>query len=140
MPEVLAEGAPAPLRLCRGIHDDLGRFLNGDAIAVRPEGRLDRLTRRARRRPVLTAVLVTVTLIMVALIGGGLWMLSERRAAAHMLDAERVATEVAAKEDLRDMVRWLNQSSWSEARATLERAKTVATSRRTAPPPRSGCP
>ena len=51
-------------------------------------------------------------LLTVTLIGGGLWVISDR-----------AATERAGGEDLRDMVQWLNKSSWPEASAALERGK-----------------
>jgi serine/threonine-protein kinase len=49
---------------------DLHHFLGGEAIAARPEGRLARLVRRVRLRPVQS------TLVAVALLGGGLWRIS----------------------------------------------------------------
>ncbi len=58
---------------------DLHRFLAGEAIAARPDGRMARLARRVRRRPVLSAVVAAGTLLMVALLGGGLWLISDAR-------------------------------------------------------------
>ncbi|HZY90350.1 MAG TPA: serine/threonine-protein kinase, partial [Gemmataceae bacterium] len=103
--------------------EDLHCFLRGEAIAARPEGRLERLVRRVRQRPILSAALAAGTLLTAALVGGGLWLLAERALAAREVKAERVATERAAEEDLREMVQWLKKSSWPEARAALERAK-----------------
>ena len=103
--------------------EDLRRFLRGEAIAARPERWLGRLARRVRRRPVLSAAVAAGTLAVVGLVGGGLWLISERAADARKLENERTATERAAAADLREMVRYLNQSSWPEARAALERAK-----------------
>jgi serine/threonine-protein kinase len=103
--------------------EDLRRFLRGEAIAARPEGRLGRLARRVRRRPALSAAVALAALLAVALVGGGLWLASERAAAARAAQAEWAATERAAAEDLREMVRWLKKSSWHRARAALERAK-----------------
>ena len=103
--------------------DDLGHFLRGEAIAARPERQLGRLVRRVRRHPLSSAAVATAALFAFALIGGGAWTLSERRAAAWAAEAERTATERAAEDDLRETVRHLNTSSWPEARAALERAK-----------------
>jgi serine/threonine-protein kinase len=99
--------------------EDIHRFLRGEAIAARPEGRLRRMARRVRRRPVLSAALAAGTLLAVALVGGGLWLISERAAAAR----EVAATERAAGDNLREMAQWLRKSSWPEARAALERAR-----------------
>src|SRR5262249_9669778 len=93
------------------------------AIAARPERWLGRLARRIRRRPIFSAAVAAGTLAAVALAGGGLWLISERAAAAREVEAERAATERAADEDLREMGRGLNGSSWPEARAARERAR-----------------
>jgi serine/threonine-protein kinase len=103
--------------------EDLERFLRGEPVAARPEGRFERLARRVRRRPVRSLALAAGTLILVGLVAGGLWLLSERAAAARAMKAERVAVRAAAAEDLRDMVGCLKKSSWPEARAALERAR-----------------
>jgi len=92
--------------------EDLHRFLLGEAILARPERRLERLVRRVRRRPMLSAAVAVATLFAVALAGGALWLYSERAAA-----------ERAGEEDVRDMARQLRASSWPEARAALERAR-----------------
>jgi serine/threonine-protein kinase len=103
--------------------EDLHHFLRGEAITARPERWLGRLARRVRRRPVFSAAVAAGTLAMVGLVGGGLWLISERAADARKLENERTATERAAAADLREMVLDLNQCSWPEARAALERAK-----------------
>jgi serine/threonine-protein kinase len=103
--------------------EDLRRFLQGEAIAARPERGMERLARRVRRRPALSAALAGCTLLGVALAGVGLWLVGDRAAAAREAEAERAATERAAGDDLSDMARWLRKSSWPEGRAALERAR-----------------
>ncbi|HEX4607379.1 MAG TPA: serine/threonine-protein kinase, partial [Urbifossiella sp.] len=76
--------------------DDLRRFLSGEAIAARPEGRLRRLARKVRRRPGLSAAVGLAALCTIVLAGGGLWWSTDRAAAAREAEAERVATERAA--------------------------------------------
>src|SRR5262245_25640254 len=58
--------------------EDLRRHLLGEAILARPERRLERLVRCVRRRPMLAAALAVATLFAVALVGGALWLYSER--------------------------------------------------------------
>jgi serine/threonine-protein kinase len=72
---------------------------------------------------VFSGAVAAGTLIVVGLVGGGLWLVSDRVAAERRLEAERTATERAAADDLAEMVRWLNRSSWPGARAALERAR-----------------
>src|SRR4051794_36053972 len=103
---------------------DLHHFLGGEAIAARPEGRLARLVRRVRRRPVQSTLVAAVPLLTAALLGGGLWLISDRAAAARKIETEQAATERAADTDLRGMVQWMRKASWPEARNALERAKS----------------
>jgi serine/threonine-protein kinase len=103
--------------------DDLGRFQRGEAIAARPEGPVARLARRVRRRPALSAAVAASVLLLCVVVGGGLWVLSDRAADRRAKDAADAATEQAAEGDVEEMVGWLRQSSWPEARAALERAK-----------------
>jgi serine/threonine-protein kinase len=101
-----------------GLADDLGRFLSGEAIAARPEGSVRRLARRVRRRPGLAGAIATVTVLALALAGGGMWALSERSAAARGL----AATDRAVNDDLTEMAGLIKESRWTEARAAWERA------------------
>jgi tetratricopeptide (TPR) repeat protein len=91
--------------------NDLHCFLQGEAISARPEGRMARLARRVRRRPALSGAVTIAAISTVALAGGGLWLLSDRAAKTN-----------AAQDDVRDMVRNLNESSWIEAGAARDRA------------------
>ena len=103
--------------------DDLERFVRGESIAARPEGRLGKYARRVRRRPALAAAITVTVLSMIALVSVGLWMLLEREATRQAADAERAATERAADIDLTEMEGHLRQSAWPVARAAHERAK-----------------
>src|SRR5262249_42347518 len=103
--------------------EDLRHFLRGEPITARPERWRGRLLRRVRRRPVVSAAVAAGALVLAGLARGGLWLLADRGAATREKEAARAATERAAEEDLREMARWLNKSSWPEARAALERAK-----------------
>ena len=91
--------------------DDLHRFLRGESIAARPEGAMARWIRHIRRRPALSGAVAVSALLAMVLIGGGLWLLSDR-----------ATTSRAAEDDLRDMVHHLRASSWIEARAARDRA------------------
>jgi serine/threonine-protein kinase len=114
--------------------EDLHRFLQGEAIAARPERWVGRLARRVRRRPLLSAAVAAGTLFTAALLGGGLWLMAERAAAARRVDAEKAAaaqrseaeetaTARAAEDDLREMAGRQEALFWPEARTALERAK-----------------
>src|SRR5262249_34954994 len=84
--------------------DDLGRFQRGEAIAARPEGPAARLARRVRRRPALSAAVMASALLLCVVVGGGLWVLSERSAQRRAKDAADAATERAAERDVEEMV------------------------------------
>jgi serine/threonine-protein kinase len=99
--------------------EDIDRFLRGEVIAARPESSFKRLVREVRRRPVLAMA----TLSLVALLGGGLWLISQRAADERVAKAERETTDRTASDDLREMARELKDSRWAEARTALERAK-----------------
>jgi serine/threonine-protein kinase len=64
----------------QALADDLGHFLRGEAITARPEGRLERLARLVRRRPALAVGVAGGLLLVIALVGGGLWVRRERSA------------------------------------------------------------
>jgi eukaryotic-like serine/threonine-protein kinase len=64
----------------RALAEDLDRFLSGEAIAARPDSRLERLVRGVRRRPTLAVTLTASLLLATALVGGGLWVSMERAA------------------------------------------------------------
>jgi eukaryotic-like serine/threonine-protein kinase len=102
---------------------DLDCFLRGEAIAARLERRLSRLIRRLRRRPYLTAASVAGILVMIILISGAYWSISERAMERLQREADQAAVDRLADEDLREMIRWLKKSDWPEARAAMERAK-----------------
>ena len=56
-----------------------------------------------------------------ALLGDGLWLISDRAAAARKIETEQAATERDADTDLREMVQWMRRASWPEARNADQR-------------------
>jgi serine/threonine-protein kinase len=91
---------------------DLGRFLEGEAISARPEGRLEQFARRVRRRPGISVAITAGTLFAVISIGVGLWLFTQR-----------AAIERAAERELRDISGLLRKASWSDARGALVRVR-----------------
>jgi len=91
--------------------EDLQHFLQGEAIAARPEGRLERLMRTVRRCSTLVATLTGSLLLAAALAGSGLWLHWERSAKERAqeqldrLDQERREQEFAARLDAIHMSR-----------------------------------
>jgi serine/threonine-protein kinase len=85
--------------------EDVRRFLRGDAIAARPEGRLERLARAVRRHPTAAVGLTAGLLLAAALVGGGLWVRAARTAAGRAqeqldrLDQARRDQQFAARLD-----------------------------------------
>jgi serine/threonine-protein kinase len=98
----------------RALADDLHRFDRGEPIAARPLGRLGRLARWARRRPVAAAALLVGTLLVATFVLGG----------AGWLIRERVLTVRAVEAELQEAERLQRQSAFPEAAAALERARS----------------
>ncbi|MGL6074843.1 MAG: protein kinase domain-containing protein [Fimbriiglobus sp.] len=113
------------------LEEDLNRFLDGEAVEARPEGKLARLLRRVRRRPVLSVAITMAVISTFTLIVGGMWAIADRRANQRSadlkqaaLDADLRAIEQASETDLLEMEDSLRRCSWPMATAALERAKS----------------
>src|SRR5437660_252960 len=61
-----------------------------------------RPARRVRRRPVQSTLVAAVPLLTAVLLGGGLWLISDRAAAARKIETEQAATERAADTAVRE--------------------------------------
>ena len=94
------------------LNDDLGRFLRGDAISARPEGRMRRAIRAVRRRPTLAVGGIAVALFAALVLAGGLWLLFDR-----------AFIDRALASDLNEIEELLNKCSFTEAKAAIERAQ-----------------
>jgi serine/threonine-protein kinase len=94
---------------------DLRRFERGEAITARPVSLLSRLARRARRRPMAAAFIVTLpiaALLGLALVASWLWV-----------SQQRAAIERAIEDDLREVSELEEKSDWRRAWIVLDRAK-----------------
>jgi len=68
---------------------ELRRWLAGDPIRARPIGAWERGVRWAQRRPVETALLVTIALAIVGLFAGGFWYNAQLRDALRIAEDQR---------------------------------------------------
>lgn len=102
---------------------DLRRFLDGEAIEAKPEGRAARMWRRIRRSPGWYAMLGCVVLLAGALVGVGVWIAADRAQSGRRSAAEAAANERAAMGDLREMALAMDRTAWAEARAAFQRAE-----------------
>lgn len=87
---------PPGRRYSSALHlaDDLQRYLDGLPITARPAGRVERAVKWIRRRPTLAALLGTVAVAVLALIGGGIWAYQAVTKRAHEAEAAHAkATE-----------------------------------------------
>jgi serine/threonine-protein kinase len=94
------------------LHEDLERFLHGEAILARPEGRLRRALRAARRRPAVTVGGIAGVLFAALILTGIVWVLFDRAV---------VGQAVAG--DLEEIEKLLQRSSLPEAKSRIERAQ-----------------
>jgi serine/threonine-protein kinase len=92
------------------LHDDLTRFLRGDAISVRPEGRMRRVVRAVRRRPTLAVGVAATTLLTILALAVGSWLLSER-----------AVVDQAVADDLKEIDSLLQRSSFVEDKVVIQR-------------------
>ncbi|WP_076350725.1 protein kinase domain-containing protein [Paludisphaera borealis] len=102
---------------------DLQRFLDGEAIEAKPEGRIERLWRRGRRNPGYSMLLACVVLLAATLACVGLWLAAERAEMGRRAATERAADERAAEADLHDMARAMSRGALAEARTAFDRAQ-----------------
>jgi serine/threonine-protein kinase len=94
------------------LEEDIHRYERGEPIAARPAGVMERTRKWVRRRPALAAVVVGTLLIVAALVGSAVWLVSDR-----------AATTRAVENDLQDVTRLQREWAWPEAAAALDRAR-----------------
>jgi tetratricopeptide (TPR) repeat protein len=93
--------------------EDLRRFLRGEPIAARRVARLERFARWARRSPAAAALLAITLLVATTLLGVGGWLVGQQ-----------IVTARAVEADLREADRLQHQSTFPEAAAPLEQARS----------------
>jgi tetratricopeptide (TPR) repeat protein len=85
----------------RALVDDLRRFMAGDSIAARPAGAVETLTRMARKRPLVTALIAAIFVISnaAAIVSTALWGLAQSRLSEVRRQKQRVEADRAIFSD-----------------------------------------
>jgi eukaryotic-like serine/threonine-protein kinase len=91
--------------------EDLQRFHRGEPISARQNSGIERATKWAKRHPAVATTIAVSALVTIGLIGGALWIISQRAANAKAVD-----------QDLQEVARLQRQSAWTAADAALDRA------------------
>jgi len=82
----------------RAMADDLRQFSRDEPILARPIGAIEKLTRLARRHPVVSAMAMLLIMLSGFAIGGSLQYLNVVRQRNHATDAELMTLELLAQE------------------------------------------
>jgi serine/threonine-protein kinase len=91
--------------------DDLRRFQKGEPISARPTGTVERAAKWVKRRPAAATALAAAALLAISLIGGSLWLVSQR-----------AANNKAVAQDLQEAVQQQKLSNWALAESAMDRA------------------
>jgi serine/threonine-protein kinase len=91
---------------------DLDRFQKAEPISARPVSAFERATKWVRRRPTQAVLLAITAILIPGLAGGLLWLISERSARNHAVEA-----------DIQAAITSESQGQWPEARVALLRAQ-----------------
>ena len=102
--------------------DDLGRFLDGQRIAARPPGTLQRIGRFAKRHKLVVASALTA--LVASLVLGGIALRIRLQAAAQARLAQHLGQEITKME-------WLLRSARQMPLHNLEREKAIIRNRMT---------
>jgi WD40 repeat protein/serine/threonine protein kinase/tetratricopeptide (TPR) repeat protein len=71
--KAMAKEASSRYLTAQELADDLNRFLDGRPVAARPTPLWVQAVKRARRRPIMTALTVLVQILAISLVGLGIW-------------------------------------------------------------------
>jgi eukaryotic-like serine/threonine-protein kinase len=93
--------------------DDLRRFQNGDPIAARRPGSLERWSKWVRRRPALATMVASAVLLAIVSTTSALMLAFEQAQRRHALEG-----------DLREVSALQERARWTEAIAALQRAES----------------
>jgi serine/threonine-protein kinase len=103
----------------RDLADDLHRFLDGKPITARPVGAIERGAKWARRHPTSTAVAAALLVVLVTMIGLGVWIDHQRRTR----QTEQVQREQQAHQRIETAIDKAYEAAraerWDEAHRTL---------------------
>jgi serine/threonine protein kinase/tetratricopeptide (TPR) repeat protein len=102
---------------------DVERYLKDEPVQACPPSRrylLGKFLRRRRAGVLMTAAMVAAALVLGA---GGAWVALDRAARRTEAEQQRVATEQAVADDLKEAEIWQQQEQWAKAIPALERAK-----------------
>ena len=92
--------------------EDIGRFLRGEPIRARRICSAERAGKWMRRHPTRTVTMFGALALGIAMLVGGWWAVTERRAITRTVE-----------DDLRIATHALRKSDWNGARSALERAR-----------------
>jgi tetratricopeptide (TPR) repeat protein len=91
---------------------DLRRFQHNEPIAARRTGAFERALKWVRRNPARAAAFAGGALLVCGTLGAALWLMLQRAAVERLMST-----------DMHEVALHQQASSWSDARAALERAK-----------------
>jgi serine/threonine protein kinase/lipoprotein NlpI len=126
----LQKEPPKRYASAQGLADDLERFLQGQPILARPTGSMERLTKWAKRRPAVAALIVVSALALLST-GAGV--------VAYMQSRTQLLEQQLADRDRLDGIRrgaralidrakeLMRANSWEEANRQLSQAEVMAT-------------